>query len=141
MSIVGSLNLIEAFNYYLTLVFVVGTTLRARNYRVAVGLVYQSSDRWPKLRALAKTHNAIFLRWPTVLPVAVTLALSLGNALASYLVWSHARVTLGGLWSHPPGLAAAITAGGLMGFLDFRSVFLFGRFDRPKVEAVLDRAE
>jgi hypothetical protein len=28
-----------------------------------------------------------------------------------------------------------------MGFLDFRAVFLFGRFDRTAVEAELDRAE
>ncbi|MDB5313423.1 MAG: hypothetical protein JWO38_7625 [Gemmataceae bacterium] len=141
MIVVGSLNLIEVFSYYLALVFVVGTALRARNYRAMIGLIYQSSDRWPKLRVLAKSHRGLFLRWPTVLPVAATLALTLVNAWASNFVWVDARVTPGDLWSHPVGLAAVIIAGGLMGFLDFKAVFLFGRFDRPALEAVLDRAE
>lgn len=141
MSAIGSLNLIDAFNYYLVLAFLVGTVLRVRNYRAILGMVYRSSDRWPKLRALAATHRAIFLRWPTVLPVALTLLLTLGNAWASHFVWSHARVTLGDLWAHPAGLAAVAIVGGVMAFLDFKAVFLFGRFDRAAVEAVLDRAE
>ncbi len=141
MTAIGSLNLIDAFNYYLALTFIVGTVLRARNYRAMVGLVYRSVDRWPKLRALALTHRAIFLRWPTVLPVLATLALTLGNAWASHFVWSDARVTATDLWTHPAGLAAVVVAGGLMGFLDFGAVFVFGRFDRAAVEAVLDRAE
>jgi hypothetical protein len=134
-------NLLDAFNYYLALAFAVGTALRARNLWAMVGLVYHSADRWPRLRAVVKTHRGIFLRWPTVLPVAATLALALGNAWASRFVWSHARVTPGDLWAHPAGLAAVVLTGGLMGFLDFGAVFVFGRLDRPKVEAELDRAE
>ena len=137
----GSWNLIVAFNYYLILAFVMGTVLRGRNYLAMIGLIARSADRWPKLRALVATHRGIFLRWPTVLPVAATLALTLGNAWASRFVWVHARVTPGDLWAHPLGLAAVVVAGGLMGALDFRAVFLFGRFDRAAVEAVLDRAE
>ena len=106
-----------------------------------VGLVYNSADRWPKLRALVATHRAIFLRWPTVLPLAVTLLLTLANAYASHFVWPHARVTPGDLLAHPAALAAAAVAGGLMGLLDFKAVFVFARLDRAKVEAVLDRAE
>ena len=136
-----SINLIDAFNYYLVLVFIVGTALRARNYRAMIGLVYHSGERWPKLRVLAKTHRVIFLRWPTTLPVAATLALTLGNACASHFVWSHARVAPDDLWSRPVGLMTAVVFGGLMGFLDFRSVFVFGRFDRAQVEILLDRAE
>jgi hypothetical protein len=137
----GSWNLIVAFNYYLILTLVVGTALRARNYLAMIGLVVRSADRWPKLRALAATHRGIFLRWPTVLPVAATLALTLGNIWASRFVWVHARVTARDLWEHPLGLAAVVVTGGLMAVLDFRIVFLFGRFDGAAVEAVLDRAE
>lgn len=136
-----TLNLIDAFSLYLVLAFATGTALRARNYRALVGLVYRSADRWPKLRALVATHRAIFLRWPTVLPLAVTLALTLANAYAARFVWPHARVTPGDLWTHPAALAAAAVAGGLMGLLDFKSVFVFARLDRAEVEAVLDRAE
>jgi hypothetical protein len=138
---VGSWNLITAFNYYLILTLAVGTALRARNYLAMAGLVSGSADRWPKLRTLAATHRGIFLRWPTVLPVVATLALVLGNAWASCFVWSQARVTPGDLWSHALAFPAVIVAGGLMGVLDFRAVFLFGRFDRAALEADLDRAE
>jgi hypothetical protein len=138
---VTSINLIIALNYYLALAFVVGTVLRVQNYRAILGMISQSSARWPKLRVLAHSHRAVFLRWPTVLPVAVTLVLAAANAGASYFVYSHARVSPADLWAHPGGLVAVGLTAGLMGFFDFRSVFVFGRFDRPAVEAVLDRAE
>ena len=79
-------------------------SLRVRNYRAILGLIYRSSDRWPKLRALVKTHRAIFLRWPTVVPSLLTLLLALANASASHFAWSYARVTVGDLWSHPAAL-------------------------------------
>jgi len=104
-------------------------------------MVYRSAERWPKLRSLAATHRAIFLRWPTVLPAVLALLLVIANTLASRFVWVDAQVTPGDLWRHPLALVAVAISGGLMGFLDFRSVFLFGRFDRAAVEAELDRAE
>src|SRR5918998_1702301 len=136
-----TINLIDAFSLYLVLAFVTGTVLRARNYRAMVGLVYNSADRWPKLRALVATHRAIFLRWPTVLPLAVTLLLTLANAYAAHFVWPHARVAPGDLLARPAALAAVAIAGSLMGLLDFKAVFVFARLDRTAVEAVLDRAE
>jgi hypothetical protein len=71
----------------------------------------------------------------------VTLVLMLANGYAAHFVWPHARVTPGELLAHPAALVAATAAGGLMGLLDFKSVFMFARLDRAKVEAVLDRAE
>ena len=136
-----TLDLIDAFTVYLALAFVTGTVLRARNYLAVVGMVSRSAARWPKLRALVKTHWALFLRWPTVVPLALTLLLTAGNTSASQLVWSHARVTPADLWAHPTALVGVLLAGGLMGFIDFRAVFVFARFDRSGVEAVLDRAE
>src|SRR5438094_874254 len=141
MSWLAAIDLIDALNWYLVLTFLVGTVLRVRNYRAIVGMVYRSSERWPKLRALVGTHQAIFLRWPTVLPALLALALVVVNAWASRFRWVDARVTPGDLWAHPLGLAAVAGTGALMGFLDFRSVFLFGRFDRAAVETELDRAE
>ena len=136
-----TLNLIGAFSLYLVLAFVTGTVLRARNYRAMVGMVYNSADRWPKLRALVAAHRAIFLRWPTVLPLAVTLLLTLANACAAHFVWPSAQVTPGDLRAHHAALAAVAITGGLMGLLDFKAVFVFARLDRAAVEAVLDRAE
>lgn len=137
----GAINLLDGLNYYFALTFLVGTVLRVRNYRAIPGLVYRSAGRWPKLMAVARTHRAIFVRWPTVLPVLLALLLTLGNALASHYIWSEARVTPADLSRHWAALAVVVGAGGVMGFLDFRSVFLFGRFDRARVEADLDRAE
>jgi hypothetical protein len=136
-----TLNLIDAFNLYLILAFVIGTILRARNYVAMMGLIYRSSERWPKLRILVATHRAIFLRWPTVLPLLLTFLLMLGNGWAAHFVWTYARVTPGDLWAHPAALAAVAIVGGLMGLLDFQAVFLFRRLDRAAVEVVLDRAE
>src|SRR5436190_24392697 len=110
-----TINLIEAFSYYLVLTFIIGTILRTRNYRAMVGMVYNSADRWPKLRAVVATHRAIFLRWPTVLPLALTLLLTLANGYAAHFVWPHARVTPGDLLGHPAALAAVLAAGGVMG--------------------------
>jgi hypothetical protein len=138
---VGSLNLIDALNYYLVAAFVVGTVLRARTYRAVVGMVYSSAGRWPKLRAVARTHRAIFLRWPTVLPVLTTFVLTVANAWVSRSGYTRAHVAPADLWAHPAWLAAVAATGGLMGFLDFRAAFVFGRFDRAAVEADLDRAE
>jgi hypothetical protein len=135
------IDLIDAFSVYLVLAFVTGTVLRARNYRALVGMVYRSADRWPKLRALVKTHRGIFLRWPTVLPLVLTLLLTAANAVASRLVWAHSRVTPADLLAHPAALLAVAATGGVMGLLDFRAVFVFVRVDRAAVEAVLDRAE
>src|SRR5215212_2353854 len=118
-----TINLIDAFSYYLVLAFVTGTILRARNYRAMVGMVYNSADRWPKLRALVATHRAIFLRWPSVLPLVLTLLLTLANAYAAHFVWSEARVSPGDLLGHAVALATVVVAGGVMGLLDFRSVF------------------
>ena len=49
--------------------------------------------------------------------------------------------TTGDLLAYPAALAAVLVAGGVMGLLDSRVVFAFGRLDRAAVEAVLDRAE
>src|SRR4051812_25643774 len=112
-----TISLIDAFSLYLA--FVNGTVLRARNYRALVGLVYTSADRWPKLRALVALHRAIFLRWPTVLPLAATLVLTLANGYAAHFVWPHTQVTPGDLLAHPAAVMTAVAAGGVMGLLDF----------------------
>lgn len=135
------MNLINVFSVYLLLVFAVGAILRTRNYLAMTGMIYRSDSRWPKLVALAKTHRGIFLRWPTVFPIAATLTLTAANFSASHFVWSHARVTLSDLWSHPAGLAAIGVSGSVMALLDFRAVFIFGTFDRAALETVLDKAE
>src|SRR5436853_5672298 len=93
-----TLNLIDVFNYYLILAFVVSTGFRIRTYRAIVGLVLASSSRWPKLLELVKKHRTILLGWPMLLAIGLAFALMLGNSLAIRLVWASARVTLQELW-------------------------------------------
>ena len=136
-----TVNLIDVLNYYLILAFVVGTTMRIRNYRAILGVLVTFPNRWPKLLRLVKHYRTIFLRWPTLLPIGLTLALMLGNTLASHLVWSQAKVTGNDLWWHWLASPAVLISGGVMVFLDCRAVFSFGRFDRVALEGDLDKAE
>jgi hypothetical protein len=137
----STLNLIDVFTYYLILAFVVGTVVRIRNYRAILGVIFTFSDRWPKLLVLAKRHRIVFVRWPTLLPIGLTLALMLGNAFASHFVWSHAKVSVDDLGSRWLALLAITISGVLMVFLDGKAMFGFGRFDRAALELDLDRAE
>jgi hypothetical protein len=137
----STLNLIDLFNYYLLLTFVVGTAIRIRNYRAILGVIFTFSNRWPKLLVLAKRHRVVFLRWPTLLPIGVTFALMLGNAFASYFVWTHAKVSLDDLGSRWIALVIITISGGMMVFLDCKAMFGFGRFDRSALELDLEKAE
>jgi hypothetical protein len=137
----SALNLIDVLNYYLILAFVVGTVVRIRNYRAILGVIFMFSNRWPKLLVLAKRYRLVFLRWPTLLPLGLTLVLLLGNTLASYFVWSQAKVTFDDLWQHWLALLAVTISGGLMVFLDCKAIFSVGRFDRAALEIDLDKAE
>ncbi len=137
----STLNLIDVFSVYLILCFVVGTVLRLRNYRALLGLIRAFSQRWPKLLQLVKGYRAIFLRWPALLPIGLTLALMLGNLLASRLLWSQARVTVEDLWPRWWALLIVTISAALMVFWDGNAVLHFSRFDRLALEKNLDRAE
>src|SRR5262245_51994860 len=134
-------NLIDLFTLYLTVAFVTGTVLRFRNYKAVVSLIASFPQRYPRLLVLAKQHRAIFLRWPTLLPVGCTAALMVTNATASHFFWSEANVTLRDLGRHWLACLAIVPTGVAMIVLDFRAVFLVGQFDRAALEADLDRAE
>ena len=137
----STFNLIDVLNFYLILTFVVGTAVRVRNYRAVLGVILTVNQRWPNLVELAKQHRTVFLRWPTLLPIGLTLALMLGNLLASRVVWSEALVTLADLWQHWWALLLVSLTGGLMVFFDCKAIFSFGHFDRAALESDLEKAE
>lgn len=136
-----TLNLIEVFNYYLILAFLLSTAIRLRTYWAIVGLVFASPNRWPKLLELVKKHRTILLGWPILLAIGCAFALMLGNSLAIRLVWVSAKVTFEELWLTWLPLMAVIFSGGLVLFLDCRAIFSVGRFDRAALEEDLDKAE
>jgi hypothetical protein len=136
-----TLNLIDVFNYYLILCFLVSTGIRIRMYRAILGLILASPDRWPKLLELVKKHRTVFLGWPTLLAIGLAFSVMLGNSLAIRLVWVQAKVAFEELWWRWLPFAAVTLSGGLMLFLDCKAIFGVGSFDRPALEADLDQAE
>jgi hypothetical protein len=138
---VRAVNLIDVLDYYLWLTLAVGVIIRARNYRAILGLVLTFSARWPNLLVLARRFKLVFLRWPTLLPVGLALALAMANTLASRWLLAEARVTPGDLAQHWLALLAVAATGAAMVVLDGRALFRVGRFDRAALEANLDRAE
>ncbi len=136
-----TINLINVFTVYLSIAFVIGTVLRLRNYRAIVGLIWSFPSRWPRLLQLVKQYRAIFLRWPTLLPVACTGTLMLANAMASHFFWRQAQVTPGDLGRHRLACLGIVVLGVAMIVLDCQAIFNVGRFDRMALEEDLDRAE
>jgi hypothetical protein len=136
-----TLNLIDLFNYYLILAFLVSTGMRVRSYQAILGLIFASPSRWPKLLALVKKHGTIFLGWPMLLATGLAFTLMLSNSLAIHLVWAPAKVTFEELWGRWLPLVAVILSGGMMLLLDCRALFRVGNFDRTALEQDLDKAE
>jgi len=136
-----ALNLLDAFNYYLILAFVVGTGLRFRTYQAIVGLVFACPSRWPKLLELVKKHRTILLGWPMLLAMGAAFALMLGNSLAIHLVWAPAKVTFEDLGARWLPMGAVVLSGGLLLLLDCQAIYRMKHFDRAALEEKLDRAE
>lgn len=136
-----TLNLIDVFNYYLILCFLVSTGIRIRSYRAILGMIFASRNRWPKLMEVAKKHRAIFLGWPTLLVIGLAFGLMLSNSLAIRLVWVQAKVSFEELSGRWLPFVAVIVSGGLMLFLDCKAIFSVGNFDRAALELDLDKAE
>ncbi len=141
LSWLDTVNLLQVFNYYLMLGFIVSTVIRIRSYRAILGLIFAFPDRWPKLLIVVKKYRTVFLGWPTLLAIGLAFALMLGNSLAIRLVWTHASVTFEGLWARWLPFVAILITGGLMLLLDWKATYSFGRFDRAALEEDLDMAE
>lgn len=136
-----TLNLLDVFNYYLILGFLVSTGISLRNYRAFFGMMYRCPNRWPKLLELVKKYRTIFLGWPTLLAIGLALALMLSNSLALRLMWVHAHVSFEELWGRWLPLVAIVLAGAFMFFLDCKAILSVRHFDRAALEVKLDKAE
>jgi hypothetical protein len=137
----NSTNLLDVFEYYLSLVFVISTAIRAGLYWAMVRLIYVFRGRWPKLFQLVTQHWTIFLGWQTLFAVASALALMVAHTLASRLLWVQAKVTFEDLGRHWYSLLAIVPSGVLMLAWDFKAVFRIGHFNRLALYADLDKAE
>jgi hypothetical protein len=144
MSHLPELNLINLFNFYLAVVFLVSSRVRLNKYRSILTLVRAVPGRWPRLFKLVKEHSMIFLTWTTVLPAILALSLLLTNTLACRLVWPHAMLTLDYLASHwqawPMMLMIACFGAAMLG-VDYYATFTFGQLDRELMQKYFDQAE
>jgi hypothetical protein len=136
-----TLNLLDVFNYYLILAFLVNTGVRIRSYRAILGFIYGFRDRWPKLWELAKKHRSVFLGWPTLLVIGMAFTLMLSNSLAIRFMWVQAKVSVDELWGRWLAFVVVMLLGALMLFLDCQAIFGAGNFDRAALEVDLDKAE
>src|SRR5262245_49012607 len=76
-------NLIRFFDFYLSLMFVIGLYRRIVQYRQVLSFVLAGPGRWPRLLELVKRHRMVFLGWTTMLPALLTLVLALIQIAAS----------------------------------------------------------
>jgi hypothetical protein len=137
----AQINLINLFSVYITIAFIVSTILRWRNYRAMLRIIVTFKERWPNLLLLVKEHREVFWQWPTILPAACTFFLMMVHFLASWLIWSQARVTPADLIDHLWSLALITLMAALMLLFDGRMIFQVTHFDRLALESDFDRAE
>ena len=137
----SNLNLIHFFDFYLMLMFVLGTVRRFRQYWDTAGLVLQGPGRWPRLFKLVKEHRTVFMTWATILPALLALGLSVVQLLASRLVWPHADLTVGDLTHHWVAVASVAVIGAAMVGVDVYGLVVVGQVDRAELNKYFDQAE
>jgi hypothetical protein len=136
-----NLNLIHFFDFYLMLMFGLGTARRLRQYWDSAGMVLKGPGRWPHLFRLVKQHRTVFMTWATILPGLLALTLSVVQLLASRLVWPHADLTLGDMATHWIAAVPVTLVGVAMLCVDVYGIVVVGQVDRPQMEKYFDQAE
>jgi hypothetical protein len=142
MSWLSDLHLFRTFEMYLSLLFLISTYLRIRQYQVVVGLVRGFSGRWPRLFDVVKQHGGIFLTWGTVFPLGITLALLLTQLLARRLLWPGAdSFTVADLPDVGLAIPVVLVFGLAMVAFDGWATWTVGELDRAEMEKYFDQAE
>jgi hypothetical protein len=141
MNGLAHLNLIHVLDFYFTLMFLLGTLRRVRQYREIGRLVLTGPSRWPKLLALVKQYRTIFLTWSTVVPALLAALLMVVQLIASRWLWPQANLTLGELGELWWALAVVVPVGVAMLAVDVYFLVVVGSFDRGEMEKYFDQAE
>ncbi len=135
------MNLIDLFTFYLTVVFILGTFRRLRQYRDVVQLARSMPNRWPKVMAQIRKHWVMFMTWSTFRTAIVALTLMAVQMICSRVIFPQAKLTFLQLmeewWMLPVvGLSAAAMIG-----VDGYFLLVIGSIDRAVTEKYLDEAE
>jgi hypothetical protein len=142
MTWLSDVRVIRFFSFYLTVMFLVSTAVRLRQYHAMLGLVRALPQRYPNLLRLLSSHSRVFLTGATVRPVLIVLVLLVANTVACHLIWPTAdEFTDGDLWQIWPVLPVVLISGLAMLGFDLYSTFRVGQIDRPLMEQYFDQAE
>jgi hypothetical protein len=134
-------DLIQLFNFYLALIFLLSTALRVRQYEAVLRLVRAFRERWPRLFELMRQHHSILLTWGNAIPALTALALCVVNTLACRLVWPHAHLSIARLLEIWPALAAVSLCAAAMVAVDGYATVQVGEVNRNEMEKYFDQAE
>lgn len=135
------LDLIRFYEFYLAVIFLVGTGLRVRFYLAVLALLRAMPGRWPRLMQVIRQHHTVFRTWETYFPALVALLLLGVYEFACHVLWPQARLTVADLlhlWAALPIIAllgVAVTA------FDVYTCARVGKIDRPMIEKYFDQAE
>jgi hypothetical protein len=136
-----SVNFILVLQGYLLFTFALSIVLRYKQYRAIVLIIAAVPQRWPRLFGLMRDHRTVFLTWPTLLPVGLTLLLLLLHSIAYQWVWPRATVTPAVLIDHWLALVLLALCTAFMLYFDYDALFSVWVFDREAAEKQLDQAE
>lgn len=135
------MNLMDLFQFYLGVVFILSIVLRRRQYRALVELVAAGPKRWPRLMNLLSAERWLLFSWPTLVPIALALLLMLIHSAMYNLLWPHAAVTLSDLTHHTTALGLLLVCAANMVTVDAQSTFSHWEFNKADYEPMLDQAE
>ena len=135
------LNLIRFFEFYLSMIFVVGTAFRIHQYLTVLRLVRAVPGRWPRLFAVIKQHRMVFLTWATMGPGLAALFLILINSIACHLIWPQANLTPDDLSKHLLAVPIIVVLGVAMAGLDLYGARNVKEIDHVLMEKYFDQAE
>jgi hypothetical protein len=142
MSWLSDVRVIRFFSFYLTLMFLVSTYLRLRQYQASLALVRALPQRYPNLLRLLRQHSRVFLNTATVRPVVIVLVLLVANTVACRLIWPTADDFTGAnLFETWPVLPFVLITGPAMLAFDIYTTARVGIIDREMMEKYFDQAE
>ncbi|HMP57712.1 MAG TPA: hypothetical protein PKD86_00040 [Gemmatales bacterium] len=135
------MNLMDLFQFYLGMMFMLSIALRYRQYRSLIELVAAGPRRWPRLMELLRTERRLLLTPYTLVPVGLALTLMLVHSAMYNLLWPEAAVTPIDLAHHTMALGFLLVFGAAMVAVDARATFERWDFDAAVYEPTLDQAE
>jgi len=145
-SVLWNLNLINFFDFYLAVTFILSLGLRIRQYRAMLGIVKAVPGRWPRLFELIKQHKHLFVTVSTLAPLMLALVLWGVQIMASRWLWPEAGrpphgLTVARLGEHFGTAIVVALFGAAMVACDVYCTFVVSEVDRLETEKYLDQAE